>query len=139
MLNTVQLMGRLVSDPELKSTNSGIDVSSFTLAVNQDIKDKPANFIDCVAWKGTAVFVERYFRKGQLMVCKGRLQTRMYEDKEGKPRKATEVIVEAVYFAEKKKEDNTPAQSQSLYDEPSNSGLNDFEEIDTYSPEELPF
>ena len=106
------VMGRLTADAELRTTQSGTTVASFTLAVDRDFKgqnnDREADFINCVAWKGTAEFVSRYFSKGSMAIVVGRLQTRRYETQDGQKRSVTEVIAENVYFGEGKKENNTP-------------------------------
>jgi len=107
MLNKAILMGRMVADPELRRTNSGTAVCSFTLAVNRYAKagEQPqADFIDLVAWEKTAEFVCKYFHKGQQMVVCGKLQTRSYEDRNGQKRKAVEVVADEVYFADSKRE-----------------------------------
>ena len=87
MLNQITIMGRMVKDPELRHTNSGTAVASFTLAVDRDFKndsgEKETDFIDCVAWRGTAEFVDKYFGKGSMAVVSGRLQIRSYTDKVG--------------------------------------------------------
>lgn len=103
MLNKVDLLGRLVRDPDLRTTTGGTSVASFTLAVDRDYKSqdgsREADFIPVVAWKGTAEFVERNFVKGQLAVVTGRLQVRSYTDKDGTKRTSTEVVAENIYFA----------------------------------------
>jgi single-strand DNA-binding protein len=116
MLNKVLVMGRLTRDPELKQTNSGVSVVSFSIAVDRDFKDKqtgekPTDFIDCVAWRSTADFVSKYLNKGRMVVVEGKLQVRDWMDKEGGKRKAYEVIADNVYFADSKKESGTPAPS----------------------------
>lgn len=103
MLNTAILMGRLVKDPEMRSTQSGTPVCSFTLAVNRRGKDDGTDFLDIVAWSKTAEFVSKYFQKGQLVAVKGRIQTRTWEDQQGNKRKSTEIVAEEVHFAESKK------------------------------------
>ena len=103
MLNTAILMGRLTAAPELRSTQSGTPVCSFTLAVNRRGKDDGADFIDIVAWSKTAEFVSKYFQKGQLVAVNGRIQTRTWEDNNKNKRKAVEVVAEEVHFAESKK------------------------------------
>ena len=113
MLNKVILMGRFAADPELRHTQSGTPVCSFRLAVERDFKDKDGSrqtdWLDCVAWKGTAEFISRYFSKGRMAVVDGRLQTRSYEDKNGSKRKAVEVVADSVYFADSRKDgDSTP-------------------------------
>jgi single-strand DNA-binding protein len=105
MLNTITIMGRLTRDPELKTTPSGASVTSFTLAVERDFNDKETgekatDFIDCVAWRGTAEFVTRFFTKGRMAVVNGRLQLRDYTDKDGNKRRAAEVVAENVYFGD---------------------------------------
>lgn len=109
MLNKVIVMGRLVRDPELRRTNSGTAVASFTIACNRDFKsdggEREADFIECVAWRNTAEFVSKYFAKGRMAVVSGRLQTRNWTDKEGNKRKATEIVAERVYFCDSKREE----------------------------------
>ncbi len=105
MLNKVNLMGRLTRDPELRYTASNIPVVNFTLAVNRRFKqgdERQADFIGCIAWNKTAEFVNKYFRKGQQVVVSGRLQSRTWEDNEGRRHYATEVVAEETYFAEPK-------------------------------------
>ena len=103
MLNRCIFMGRLTRDPELRHTQSGTAVASFSLAVDRDFKDKntgerTTDFIDIVAWKGTAEFVSRYFTKGRMAVVEGRLQIRDWNDKDGNKRRSAEVIAESIYF-----------------------------------------
>ena len=100
-MNKAIMSGRLCADIELRQTPNGKNVCAFTLAVDRRGKDAGADFIDCVAWEKTAEFLSRYFQKGQQMNICGRLQTRSYEDKEGKKRKATEIVVEEVGFCGK--------------------------------------
>lgn len=108
MLNKTIAMGRMVADPELKTTGSGTSVCSFTLACDRDYKAKDAeretDWLDCTAWRGTAEFISKYFTKGRMMVVEGRLQTRNYEDKNGNKRKATEIVVDNAYFGDSKKD-----------------------------------
>lgn len=104
MMNHVTLMGRLTRDPELRRTQSGTAVVSFTVAVDRDFADKntgdrPTDFLDVVAWRGTAEFVSRYFVKGQMAAVEGRIQVRSWQDKDGSRRRATEIVAENVYFA----------------------------------------
>ena len=112
MLNKVVIMGRMVSDPELRRTGTGVAVTSFTLAVDRDFSgkdggEKETDFIDVVCWRSTAEFVEKYFRKGSMAVVSGRLQIRNYTDKEGNKRKAAEVVADNVYFGDSKKADSS--------------------------------
>lgn len=115
-LNSVNLMGRLTRDPELRYTSNNTPVASFSLAVERyfagkDGGERQTDFIDCVAWRQTAEFVSKYFKKGNQMAVSGRLQTRDWTDKDNKKRKATEVIVENVYFCESKKSSDSQAGS----------------------------
>ena len=107
MLNKIIIMGRLTADPELRRTGSGIAVTSFTLAVDRDFSskeggEKETDFIDCVAWRSTGEFVANYFAKGRMAVVAGRLQIRLYTDKDGNKRRAAEVIADNVYFGDSK-------------------------------------
>lgn len=106
MLNHIVLMGRLTADPVLRRTASGTAVAEFTLAVDRDYgKDsgKETDFITCVAWRGTAEFVSKYFSKGQMAVVAGRLQIRSWEDKKGNKQRSAEVVAENIYFGEAKR------------------------------------
>ena len=103
MLNQISVQGRLARDPELRRTNSGKAVISFTLACDRDFKnqqtgEKEVDFIECVAWGGTAEMVEKYFHKGQMAVATGRLQLRDWTDKNGQKRRTAEILVNSVYF-----------------------------------------
>ena len=106
MLNKIILMGRLTRDPEMRRTNSGTAVASFSLAVDRDFKgqngEKETDFIDIVAWRNTAEFVSKYFTKGRMAVVEGRLQIRDWTDKEGNKRRSAEVIADNVYFGDSK-------------------------------------
>ena len=118
MLNKAILMGRLVADPELRRTPNNNSVTSFTLAVNRSFtrqgEQPQTDFIDIVAWGKTAEFVSRYFVKGQQVAVAGRIQTRMWEDKQGNKRKSVEVVAEEVHFAEPKRDNRqVPAAAPS--------------------------
>lgn len=108
MLNSVIIMGRLTSTPELKTTSSGLSVTSFTVAVDRRFQkqgeDKQADFLNVVAWRQTADFVCKYFSKGSMIAVQGELQTRNYEDKNGNKRTATEIVADNVSFCGGKKE-----------------------------------
>lgn len=109
MLNRIIIMGRLVRDPELRTTQSGTSVTSFTLAVDRDFKDKDSgekatDFIDVVAWRQTAEFVCKFFTKGRMAVAEGRLQIREWKDKDGNNRRTAEIVAENVYFGDSKRE-----------------------------------
>lgn len=108
-LNHIDLMGRLVADPELRKVGDDVSVVSFRLAVDRDRKNKDtgerdADFINVSAWRSTADFIAQYFAKGDMMVVSGRLQSRMYEDKDGNKRSAYDVVADTVYFGASKKE-----------------------------------
>lgn len=106
MLNNINLMGRLTREPELRYTQNSTPVASFTLAVDRDFGgaggEKITDFIDCVAWRNTAEFVGKFFSKGQAAVVSGSLQIRDWTDRDGNKRRNAEVIVDHIYFAEKK-------------------------------------
>ena len=109
MLNNVIIMGRLCKSPELRRTQSGTPVASFTLAVDRDFNREETDFVPIVAWQGTAEFVEKYFTKGMMAIVTGRLQFREWTNKEGQQRKAAEVVADRVYFGEAKPKE--PAES----------------------------
>ena len=106
MLNNVVLMGRLVRDPEIRTTSGGKSVCSFSLAVERDFQreERQADFFDCTAWGNTADFIEKYFHKGRMIALQGRLQSRTYKDREGNSRKVVEVIADKVSFTGEKAE-----------------------------------
>jgi single-strand DNA-binding protein len=152
MLNTAILMGRLTADPELRHTPNNVAVTSFTLAVDRSYvkngTERQTDFIDIVAWRSTAEFVCRYFRKGQLVAVQGSIQTRSYQDKDGNKRKAFEIVADNVHFAEPKRDSaggtqggytNNAYARQEMEPAPSYSSGNtgDFEEIPT--DDDLPF
>lgn len=106
MLNHITIMGRLVRDPELRRTSSGVSVASFTVAVDRDyVADgqRKTDFIDCVAWRQVGEFVSRYFAKGGMIVVEGRLELRDWTDKEGNKRTSAEINVDNAYFGEGKR------------------------------------
>ena len=120
MLNRIILMGRLTRDPELRHTQTGTPVASFSLAVDRDFKDKTTgekatDFIDIVAWRQTAEFVSRFFTKGRLAVVEGRLQIRDWTDKEGGKRRSAEVIADQVYFGDSKRDSDGGGYSNAGY------------------------
>ena len=116
MLNHIVIMGRLTRDPELRRTNSGTSVASFTVAVDRDFaqdgQEKETDFIDCVAWRQTGEFVSKYFAKGRMIVVSGRLQIRSWTDKDGNKRRSAEIVVDHAYFADSKKDDTQPSYGQ---------------------------
>lgn len=116
MLNKIFIMGRLTRDPELRRTQSGTPVTSFSLAVDRDYKsqsgEKETDFIDVVAWRATAEFVAKYFTKGRMAVVEGRLQIRDWQDRDGNKRRSAEVVADNVYFG-----DSRPAGSSNSYND----------------------
>lgn len=108
MLNRIVLMGRLTRDPELRRTQNGTAVASFSVACDRDYAaqgaERETDFIDIVAWRGTAEFVEKYFSKGRMIVVGGRLQIRNWQDKEGNKRRSAEVVADNVYFGDSKRD-----------------------------------
>lgn len=148
MLNKVVLMGRLTRDPELRHTQSDIPVASFTLAVDRgfsrkDDSQQNVDFINIVAWRGTAEFVSKWFSKGQLVAVSGRLQVRSYKDRDGNNRTACEVVADECFFAESKRAEGSQApfggsapQTNAEFNQPSASS--DFEEL-IGDDGELPF
>ncbi len=147
MINNVVLMGRLVATPELRSTGTGISVTSFTVAVDRSYvrtgEQRQADFIDCVAWRQSAEFITKYFQKGSMIALTGSIQTRNYEDKNGNKRKAVEVVVDNVSFCGSKAEtgtaDSYSAPAAPVAPAPSFTAGNesDFEEIS--EDDDLPF
>lgn len=150
MLNVAVIMGRLVADPELRHTPNDIAVTTFTLAVDRSFSkagtEKQTDFIDVVAWRGTAEFVCKYFAKGRMMAVDGSIQTRSYEDKSGNKRKAFEIVATNVNFADSKRDGAAPSgddygQQRPSFSEPapaySSGSSEDFEEI--LGDDDLPF
>ena len=116
MFNIVILTGRLTADPELKTTTSGIPVTSFSIAVSRRYRsgeEQQTDFIRVVAWRQTAEFVSKYFKQGSMIGIEGSIQTRRYTDRDGNNRTAFEVVANNVQFVESKR-DNAPAHSGAL-------------------------
>ena len=154
MLNCAVIMGRLTADPELRTTGSGISVTSFSVAVDRNYQrqgqERQTDFINVVAWRQTAEFVTRYFRKGQMIAVQGSIQTRNYEDRNGNKRTAVEIVADNVSFCGSKAE--TGAAAPSGFDAPqtapaapaapqaqsfSTAGADDFSSVEM--DDELPF
>lgn len=156
MLNVVALMGRLVADPELRHTPQGTAVTTFTIAVDRSFAkagtERQTDFIDIVAWRGTAEFICKYFQKGRMIAIDGSIQTRTYQDKNGNNRKAFEIVVNNANFVGGKNENgassnssyapSAPDYSRAVPAEPapaySAGSPDDFAVIDD-SDEDLPF
>lgn len=128
MLNVVAIMGRLVRDPEIKTTQSGVNVCSFCIACDRSYSkdgNRQADFINVVAWRNTADFVQRYFNKGSLIAIEGSLQTRQYQDKNGNNRTAVEVLANNVSFAGSKSDSHQQAEGSNSNSEPAQPPVND--------------
>ena len=146
-LNKVVLCGRLTADPELKQTQNGIAVVSFTIAVNRRFtrgadgqNNSQADFISCVAWRQTAEFISRYFKKGSSLCITGSIQTRTWNDNTGAKRYATEVVVDEAMFVDSRSDNASASYVPDAYGSPSFSSGADapnFEEIKT--DDDLPF
>ncbi len=150
-------MGRLVADPEIRHTPNDIAVTSFTIAVDRSYvkvgAERQADFIDIVAWRATAEFVCKYFRKGQMIAVQGSIQTRSYTDKDGNKRKAFEIVADNVHFADSKRDNSASSMGSgtSMYQQPqtqpdvistpapayTSGDTGDFEEI--LNDDDLPF
>lgn len=145
-MNRVYIIGRLCADPELKMTNGGKSVTTFTIAVNRQGQKSESDFLDCVAWEKTAEFICKYFQKGSPLVIEGAIQTRTYEDKNGQKRKAVEINVKNVEFVPKNAGANAEGQEASFgaradvltpeEESPLQSRTEGFTEVDD---EDLPF
>ncbi len=146
MLNRIMIMGRLTRDPELRHTQAGAAVASFTLAVDRDFKDKESgekatDFIDVVAWRQAGEFVSRYFTKGRMAVVEGRLQIRDWTDKEGNKRRTAEVVADNVYFGDSKRDGDGGGGYQGGYQpagKPVDVSAGEFAELND-DDGELPF
>ena len=137
MLNKIFLMGRLTRDPELRRTQTGTPVASFSLAVDRDFKDKATgekttDWVNVTAWRSTAEFVSKYFSKGRMAVVDGRLQTNIWTDKDGNKRSSLEVVADSVYFGDSRKSEGNAPESEF----PEQNGQ-EFSEVDDDG--ELPF
>lgn len=138
MLNHITAAGRLTKDPELRRTQNGVAVASFTIACDRDIKDasgnKQTDFIDCVAWRNTAEFVDKYLTRGSMVIVSGRLQLREWTDKNGNKRRNAEILSESVYFGDSKRavenieKNETKGSAQTV----------DFDQVEI-DDDELPF
>ena len=148
-MNSICLMGRLTADPELKSTQNGVAVTSFCIAVDRAYQPKgqerQTDFINCVAWRNTAEFISRYFRKGQRIALQGSLQSRKYTANDGSQRTVYEVVVDNAFFCESKggNAGGAPGYDSQVpqYSEArpafSTANSGDFEPV--FSDEDLPF
>lgn len=140
MLNRIIMMGRLTRDPELRRTQNGTAVTSFSIAVDRDFKnkdtgEKSTDFIDIVAWRQSAEFVCDYFSKGRMAVVEGRLQIRDWTDKDGNKRRSAEVLADNIYFGDSKRDGDAVGGS---YTGGQTAQSGEFREIDE-DDGELPF
>ena len=118
MLNHITVMGRLTRDPEMRTTQSGVSVVSFTVACDRDFGgrdggERQTDFIDCVAWRSTGEFVSKYFHKGSMIVVSGRLQSRKWQDRDGNNRTSWEINADNVYFGESRRDSDSGRDSYS--------------------------
>lgn len=139
MLNKIFLQGRLVVDPELRNTPSGVAVATFRIAVDRDFKnkqtgEKETDFVTVVAWRSTAEFVSKYFSKGRMAIVEGRLQMRNYTDRDGNKRTAAEVVADNIYFGDSRPSEGCNAPNQGV-PEPAGNRFAELNEDDG----ELPF
>lgn len=144
MLNRIDIMGRFVSDPELRRTSTGTAVCSFTIACERDFKGKDGNketdFVNVVTYRNTAEFVEKYFTKGRMAVVSGRLQIRSWDDKDGNKRRTAEIVADNVYFGDSKQTSSETSVAPIAYTAPVQNEFaqNDFAMLDD-SDSALPF
>lgn len=148
MLNSVVLMGRLVADPELKTTNGGVSVTSFRIAVERDYvkqgEERQADFFDITAWRHTAEFICKHFGKGSLIAINGTLESRTYQANDGSNRHKVEVKADSVYFTGERKEKKAETSYQPAPESrpqanfvPTTGTQQEFVEVDV--PDDLPF
>ncbi len=141
MLNSIIIMGRLTADPELRTTASGLSVTSFTVAVDRNYaragEEKKTDFIPVSAWRSTADFVTKYFRKGSMIAVQGSLQTRNYEDKNGNKRVGFEILADQVSFCGSKAESGTYNNDSGNASSYNNSSADDFSTV--VDDDDLPF
>lgn len=133
-LNKIILQGRMTRDIEMRQTNSGTHVGNFSIAVDRDMKDKQTgergtDFIDIVAWGGTADLVEKWMGKGRMVIVEGRLQMRDWTDKDGNKRRSAEVVANNVYFGDSKRDADTHTHTDNV----------GFEPVEVADDSELPF
>ena len=143
-LNHITLMGRLVADPELRRTGSGIAVASFRIAVDRDFTPKDggerkADFIDCVAWRHTGEFISKHFTKGRMIVVDGRLEMREWTDKNNNKRISAEVNVANAYFGDSKQSSSGTAAEPSGYGFPDSAQASGGFDVLGGDDQELPF
>ena len=139
MFNLVVLTGRLTADPELKTTSNGTSVVSFSIAVDRRYRtgeERQTDFINIVAWRSSAEFISKYFKKGSLIGIEGSIQTRKYTDKNGNNRTAFEVVANNVQFVESKRDGAASVGESAGF---SNADVNDFADLGDAQDYDLPF
>ena len=142
MFNLVVLTGRLTADPELKTTANGLSVTTFSIAVDRRYRsgeERQTDFINIVAWRQSAEFITKYFKKGSLIGIEGSIQTRRYQDKNGNNRTAFEVVVNNVQFVESKRDGAAPMSDTATPASFSNADVNDFADLGDATDDDLPF
>ena len=140
MFNLVVLTGRLTADPELKTTSNGTSVVSFSIAVDRRYRsgeERQTDFINIVAWRSSAEFISKYFKKGSLIGIEGSIQTRKYTDKNGNNRTAFEVVANNVQFVESKRDGSSVSAGEPAGF--SNADVNDFADLGDAQDDDLPF
>lgn len=141
MLNSIIIMGRLTADPELRTTSSGLSVTSFSVAVDRNYvragEEKKTDFLNVVAWRQQADFVTKYFRKGSMIAVQGSLQTRNYEDKNGNKRVAYDIVADQISFCGSKSESGTYSNDSGNVSSYNNSSADDFSTV--VDDDDLPF
>ncbi len=140
MLNHIVIMGRLVRDPELRRTGTGVAVASFRVAVDRDFAPKDggerkADFIDCVAWRQTGEFISKYFTKGRMIIVDGRLEMRDWTDKDGNKRTSAEIVVANAYFGDSKRDGDS---GNSSYGGNAYGGSNSYGSAGSYGSASAP-
>ena len=140
MLNHIVIMGRLVRDPELRRTGTGVAVASFRVAVDRDFAPKDggerkADFIDCVAWRQTGEFISKYFTKGRMIIVDGRLEMRDWTDKDGNKRTSAEIVMANAYFGDSKRDGDS---GNSSYGGNAYGGSNSYGSAGSYGSASAP-
>ena len=140
MLNHIVIMGRLVRDPELRRTGTGVAVASFRVAVDRDFAPKDggerkADFIDCVDWRQTGEFISKYFTKGRMIIVDGRLEMRDWTDKDGNKRTSAEIVVANAYFGDSKRDGDS---GNSSYGGNAYGGSNSYGSAGSYGSASAP-
>ena len=133
-MNKIILVGRLTKDPEVRTTSAGFNTVNFTVAVNRNFKNKDGNydadFLPCVAFRQTADFISKFFKKGSMISLDGRVQTRNYDAQDGSKRYVTEVVVENVEFVGGKNDSGSAPTNNDYVDAPADAPIDEMPEYD---------